>query len=118
MAAILGIFMVDDFLPKGMCLQHYIDSQPALNAIVKGSSRQEDLNALVGALWYEGARRMYAYWATYVRSAANIADGPSRGRIHEMTQLGARQVPFRYERLSYAVEEWLKSPRLESLRVS
>ena len=110
MAAIMGIHMVEKYGPQQAMVRHFVDSQPALNALVKGSSKRGDLNCLVGSVWYECADKLKSYWGAYVRSKANVADGPSRQEFHCMKQLGARRVPFCVDRLYQAAEVWMYHP--------
>ena len=91
-------------------LRHFVDNQPALRAIVKGSSKQVDLNSLVGSVWYTCANRLASYWGQYVRSKSNLADGPSRRDYRLVKQLGAQEVPFEYGKLYDAAEKWLSHP--------
>ena len=60
--------------------------------VLKGASRQTDLNTLVGALRYRLCERQATYWARYVPSALNLADGPSRGEFGLMKALTAQEV--------------------------
>ena len=115
LAGIIGILQIRELFDTPVCIRHFIDSQPALHTIVKGSSRQQDLNCITGALWYQAAGNMRHYWASYVRSEANVADGPSRRKFHMMKQLQAREITFNYQRLCDAVETWMRMPRRFSL---
>ena len=81
MAALVGIYMVDDMFPHQAFVRHFVDNQPALNAIIRGSSKQDDLNSLVGSVWYGCASMLQSYWGQYVRSKANLSDGPSRQEV-------------------------------------
>ena len=115
MAAILGVFMADKLLPRNAWLRHFVDNKPALQSIVKGSSKQGDLNGLVGALWYACAGRLQSYWGQYVRSKANLADGPSREEYTLVRQLGAQRVEFEFDRLRQAADEWWSYPLQDTL---
>ena len=115
MAVILGIYMVDDLFPQQAFVRHFVDNQPALNAIIRGGSKQDDLNSLVGSVWYGCASRLQSYWGQYVRSKANISDGPSRQEFQLMRQLGVVRIPFKVEKLSIAVESWMCLPCEETL---
>ena len=79
-----------------MRLLHFIDSTSALNVVLKGASRQTDLNALVGVLWYRLCEQQATYWARYVASELNLADGPSRGDFILMRALTAQEVVTPY----------------------
>ena len=63
-----------------------------MNIVVKGASKQIDLNTVVGALWLQLSERQTTYWAYHVASHANLADGPSRGVWNEMTALSAEYI--------------------------
>ena len=92
LAAIMGLLIFDPIVGLNVRVLHFIDAQAALNIIVKGASRQSDLNALAGYLWLTLCKRQVKYWARHVPSSANLADGPSRERFDEMTKLSAEFV--------------------------
>ena len=50
----------------------------------------------MGLLWYDLCDRQAFYWARYVESSLNLADGPSRGVLDLMKALSAKElvVPF------------------------
>ena len=48
---------------------------------------------LSGRLWYEASNIMVSYYAAYVPSAQNLAEGPSRGEFQVMKELQAQEVP-------------------------
>ena len=115
LAAILAIFKVHSVLPAHVGVRHFVDSTPALACVVKGSSRQWDLNLLTGLLWFSNAARMRLYWGQYVRSASNLADGPSRHDFALMKRLDARRLQFDCSMLCPAAEEWLSRPKADVL---
>ena len=115
MAAMLGIYMVDGLFPGKAFVRHFVDNQPALNSIIRGSSKQDDLNSLVGSVWYGCASKLQSYWGQYVRSKTNIADGPSRQEFQLMKQLGVVRIPFEVDRLCTAADEWMCHPSEETL---
>ena len=110
MAALLGIYMVDDMFPHQAFVRHFVDNQPALNAIIRGSSKQDDLNSLVGSVWYGCASKLQSYWGQYVRSKANLSDGPSRQEFQLMRQLNIVRIPFCVDKLRTAAESWMCLP--------
>ena len=85
-------------------LLHFIDSTSALNVVLKGASRPSDVNSLVGALWYRLCEQQATYWARYVPSALNLADGPSRGEFGIMKALAAREVTSPYPEVSSVLD--------------
>ena len=115
LAAVLAIIAVDGLLPAHVGVRHFVDSTPALACAIKGSSRQWDLNLLTGLLWFSNAARMRLYWGQYVRSASNLADGPSRNDFALMKRLGARRLQFDCSASCPAAEEWLTRPRVDAL---
>ena len=54
---------------------------------------------------------MSSYWAEYVPSKLNLADGPSRGNFQLMTRLAAVQVPFRFPSYSRGLDGWMAFPQ-------
>ena len=88
-AAVMGVVMADRVFLRSIGFRHFVDSNPALGCILKGSSPQEDLNLLAGLVSYLAGSRMRAYWGQYVRSTCNLADKPSRGDYQQMIRLGA-----------------------------
>jgi hypothetical protein len=96
LAAVSGMLIFAGAVGVNSRLLHFIDSSSALNIVLKGASRQQDLNAISGYLWYRLCRYQGTYWAKYVPSALNLADGPSRGDFRLMKALSAEQVdePF------------------------
>ena len=115
LAAILAIFAIDSLLPAHVGVRHFVDSTPALACAVKGSARPRDLNLLTGFLWFSHAAGMRLYWGQYVRSASNLADGPSRSDFALMKRLEAGRLQFDCSALCPAAEEWLSRLRAEAL---
>ena len=91
LAALGGLEAFCEVLPMNARLLHFIDSTSALNIVLKGASRQRDLNSFSGFLWYQMSVRSLTYWAKYVPSALNLADGPSRSDFRLMKALNARE---------------------------
>ena len=68
LAAICGLMIFVKELQPNARLLHFIDSTSALNVVLKGASRQTDLDTLVGSLWYRLREQQATYWARYVPS--------------------------------------------------
>ena len=64
---------------RGRDVLHFADNQSANCGAVKGRSRSPDLNQIIGELHPKWAELEIRPWVEYVRSAANVADLPSRG---------------------------------------
>ena len=114
-AAILGIFLTYAILPGTTAVTHNVDNEPALGGIIKGCSKQPDLNNLIGALWFQAAHKVRQYFGRYVPSKSNLADGPSRRCYQLMKQLGARRITFDFGELVYAAESWFERPCQDAL---
>ena len=56
----------------------FVDCNPALHALVRGASRQSDLNDVITGFWFEVASACMLLHAFRVPSKLNIADGPTR----------------------------------------
>ena len=56
----------------------FVDCNPALHALVRGASRQSDLNAVITEFWFLVAKSGVALHAFRVPSKLNVADGPTR----------------------------------------
>ena len=56
----------------------FVDCNPALQALVRGASRQADINDMVTGVWFRVARAGILLHAFRVPSKLNIADGPTR----------------------------------------
>ena len=80
-----------------------------------GYSKQEDLNSLVGMLWYTAAHRSVGYYCEWVQSDANLADGPSRRNYQLVRQLGAEVVYLDTSRFIEAAENWELHPKADSM---
>lgn len=80
---------------------HFGDNQAANQAAVNGASSSPDLNALVHSHHLRLAASDTRLWVEWVPSAANIADGPSRGRTHLLESVhGARRVRLAFPVIS------------------
>ena len=56
----------------------FIDSNVALGTLLRGTSRQTDLNELVTDIWFQAASRATLLLAWRVPSKLNVADAPTR----------------------------------------
>ena len=92
LAAVSGLSVFSQYVDLNARLLRFIDARAALNIVIKGASRQSDLNEIVGALWLQLSERQTTYWTFHVPSKANLADGPSRGVWNEMKALPAQYV--------------------------
>ena len=64
----------------------FIDNTAALNSLLRGTSRQTDLNEVLGTVWFELAAAGVFMHAHYVPSALNLADGPTRANKAESSR--------------------------------
>ena len=90
-------------------IRHFVDSKPARGIVVKGCSKQADLNNIAGMLWYTVGKSLQDYWCEYVPSKLNIADDPSRQRFVTMKQLGFRLIDLDFDSFADAADYWLKT---------
>ena len=74
-----------------------IDNKAALGMLIKGWSRRWDTNELTAKCWsLVAALGADVHW-TYVRSRANLADGPSRKKLAVVESLGSVQQSARWQ---------------------
>ena len=109
-AAVLGIFTLDQILPEHVCIRHYVDNLSAKECIITGHSEQDDLNDIIGVLWHTAAHRSVGYWNDWVQSKANLADAPSRNDTSLMRQLQATEIVVDFNRYTAAAEKWRSDP--------
>ena len=83
--------------------------------MVKASSKHEDLNALVGMLWFKAGRVLRNYYCQYVASKLNLADAPSRGQFHGVKRLNARVIEADFSECIEAVDSWMASFTVQKL---
>ena len=76
----------------------FVDNTVALHSLVKGYARKGDLCSLVAQLWMALAEKDTQVWFEWVKSAANLADGPSRGDFSILEELGYRPVKVLWPR--------------------
>ena len=63
---------------------HFVDNTSALYGVVTGSSPQPDSTRIIFSLHLRQLLDRFVVWFSYVASAANVSDLPSRGAIAEM----------------------------------
>ena len=101
LAAIAVYYSLADVL-RGRKVVHYIDNSGAMAILVKDYSSDIDSAQLVNTFYALTSALEVDVWFDYVKSAANIADWPSRG-----------QVAFAYEVNASRIEgDRLKFPKL------
>ena len=109
---IIAVAAMVSFCPEMLMnvdVHHYVDSQPAISCILKGSSPQQDLSDIAGKLWFECCHRMIDYTVRYVPSKCNLADGPSRGDTALLLSLGFVEVPFNLPSFKHGLNDWVKN---------
>ena len=109
LAAISAIVMANSLLGDKVAVRHFIDNKPSRSCIIKASSKSEDLNNLVGLLWYKCGRLLRRWWAYYVHSKDNVADAPSRGHFHLLKRWNAQEVPLDLSLVAEFAESWMSS---------
>ena len=77
-------------------LRHFVDSDGAAGALIRGFSSAADIACIASAFWAVAAEARAAVFIDRVDSHANVADGPSRpekfDHLSGMRALGARWV--------------------------
>ena len=114
-AAIMTILLLDGLVDERVAVRHFIDNVAARSIILKGSSKQIDLNDMAGMVWYSAAHRVKTYYSHWVNSDANLADKPSRQDASVMKQLAARLVEYNFDAFLLAVESWCLQPNRAAL---
>ena len=91
--AAAGVVALDTWasLLVGMDVIHFVDSETALGALIKGCSPRTDTSRLVGAYWLRAARLRAFIYLDRVESKSNLADGPSRYDFQRMQAMGAER---------------------------
>ena len=69
-----------------------IDSEAALDALIKGYSRSEVVALIVTAFWEIVASHQVNVYLDRVPTDSNISDGMSRSRLEELESLSWRRV--------------------------
>ena len=72
----------------------FVDCNPALQALLRGASRQSDLNDVIAGFWFQVARAGILLHAFRVPSRLNIADGPTRADTWDATVAGFQERGF------------------------
>ena len=94
---LLAACAVYESLPELQTRQviHWIDNVAAMANLINGYSGKSDSARLVN--WYHITRctKQLDIWCEYVRSAANVADLPSRNEFKLLHELGSTAVPMR-----------------------
>ena len=114
-AAIMTIMLLDGLVDTKVAVRHFVDNKPARSIILKGSSKQVDLNDMVGMVWYAAAHRAKTYYSHWVSSESNLADKPSRQDTSVMTQLQGCVVDYRFDDFLSAVDSWSLQPHRAAL---
>ena len=65
----------------------FIDNTAALSTLLRGSSRQSDLNEVLETLWFDLAAANVLMHAHCVPSALNLVDGPTRASKAEQSRV-------------------------------
>ena len=77
---------------RGREVIHFIDNSGAMACLIKNYSSDRDSSRIVHTFWALAGALEIDVWFEYVRSAANIADWPSRDKLDFVPDLGARVV--------------------------
>ena len=115
LAAIMGVLQMQALGVENVGVRHFIDSNPARQCMVKACAKHDDLNNLVGMLWFMAGKTLRRYYCEYVPSASNLADAPSRGDFSLVTRLGARVIRSDFSTCVSAVESWMASMSMPAL---
>ena len=81
---------------------HFADNKAANGGAVSAYSAAADLARIVSALHARWAVLAIDPWVEFVKSGANLADDPTRGRMARLLAMGSVFVPFELP----AVEAW------------
>ena len=92
--------LADSF--AGADVVHYADNKAANGGAVSAYSAAADLARIVSALHARWAVLAIDPWVECVKSGANLADDPTRGRMARLLAMGSVFVPFELP----AVEAW------------
>ena len=80
-------------LCQGQLVTAWQDNQGVLHAVLSGGGVAAEINAVVGQLWLFVAAADMGLRLGRVPSAANVADGPTRGSLVRVERLEAVWVP-------------------------
>ena len=110
LAALVGLTALAPSSLRGMRVCHFIDSSAALGCVVRGFCKQIDLALVAGRLWFEAADMHLEYFAHFVDTKCNLADGPSRNDISVLSGLGAVEVsPWQFPPFPNGLGDWMNS---------
>ena len=79
---------------SGKRITGLIDSEPVLDALIKGQSQQEDMQKLIRVFWDLVAHHNIIIYLDRVSTDSNPADGMSRDGQSEAEALGWHIVPI------------------------
>ena len=93
--ALAALLAVGTFgvLLKDADVLHFIDSTAAEGTLLKGLSVSRTLSAIASAFWVQAGLHRAAVWIGRVPSKLNVADGPTRHDLSEVTALGWARIP-------------------------
>ena len=114
-AAVMTLFLLDQVVSTKVAVRHFVDNQPARNCLVKGASKQLDLNNIAGLTWFTAGKRTQSYWSHWVASEANLADKPSRQDLQVMKQLRGTGIHFKFQLFLAAADTWNLQPQRTAL---
>ena len=114
-AAVIAIFLVDVSTPDSICIRHFVDNQSVKSSIVSGTSKQDDLNEIIGTFWHTAAHRTLGYWSDWVPSELNLSDAPSRRGCTLMKQLGGTEIALEFIKYLQAADNWRSHQRADRL---
>jgi len=90
---------------RGRQVVHYIDNSGAMAILVKDYSSDLDSAQLVNTFYALTSALEVDVWFDYVKSAANVADWPSRGQVEFAHEVNATRIEG--ERLKFPkLGEW------------
>ena len=100
---VIMLFTFREYLPLTR-LTAWQDNAAVLHATLNGGGRAAEVNVLVGGFWAEAARLRCDVALGRVESAANVADGPTRGCYAWARKLNAVYVAPRVP--PFLVDPW------------
>eukprot|EP00435_Cladocopium_sp_Y103_P041572 s3385_g11.t1 len=77
---------------SGKRVLFFVDNQPALDALIKGTSASPEFRRLLESWEVQADATGALVWFSRVPSNSNPADGPSRGSLELMLSIGASRV--------------------------
>jgi hypothetical protein len=96
-----AVMVIVHFGPElsGKRVTGLIDSEPVLDALIKGQSQQEDMQKLIRVSWDLVSDYDISIYLDRVSTDSNPADGMSRDGAEEAAALGWRIVPVDFEKI-------------------